>query len=338
MKNLLIRNSAHTPNMREKLYLSGISLLIVISLMIIGVNRPQLHWFWAIVIMAVLGLWAVILIGRLHQPKVPPRHPPQTAEQTTESSSIAEEQTEMINPKEMIPDGDITEPIQMPYMSRDGINEAELQRIFRTNTDNTSLLEQILHELRLSNQQNLPEPEIEFEIDPSLTPDFDSLPGWIKKNIRSKNEKVVAITRLNWVRAVPSVSSMVLVTIGLWTPYIYFLPSGGLIFSLVFFSWLVAMIVAVVAFLKFIRYAYIWTDTRIIRYRGILNIQTATIPYNQVTDFTCDRPFFGRILGYWHVHIETPGQDQRVQEEWFLKGDEAHVIYVDTLVNAKSNM
>lgn len=55
---------------------------------------------------------------------------------------------------------------------------------------------------------------------------------------------------------------------------------------------------------------FVITNMRVFRIHGILSQQIATMPLARILDFTVDKPFLGRILGYGHFVFESAAQSQ----------------------------
>jgi hypothetical protein len=53
----------------------------------------------------------------------------------------------------------------------------------------------------------------------------------------------------------------------------------------------------------------VMTNQRIINISGLLNRRVASLPLTMMTDFTYQRPFLGRILGYGTLRVESAGKE-----------------------------
>jgi uncharacterized membrane protein YdbT with pleckstrin-like domain len=84
--------------------------------------------------------------------------------------------------------------------------------------------------------------------------------------------------------------------------------------------WLVQSLLWYVAVGALLRYAwkvlewwievFIITDKRFMVTSGIIETKNGMMPITKVTDLTFERPFFGQLLGYGTLHVESAGQVQ----------------------------
>jgi uncharacterized membrane protein YdbT with pleckstrin-like domain len=62
------------------------------------------------------------------------------------------------------------------------------------------------------------------------------------------------------------------------------------------------------------RDVFVLTVERVFRISGIFDQKKATAPVSRLLDITVDKPFFGRMLGYGHLILETAAQEQGLRE------------------------
>lgn len=78
------------------------------------------------------------------------------------------------------------------------------------------------------------------------------------------------------------------------------------------------------------------TDRRIFEVSGLIARRVASMPLTKVTDMTYHRSLLGRLLGYGDLRVESPGQEQSVEQIAFLPKPDDFYRTVTSLVMAKS--
>lgn len=96
------------------------------------------------------------------------------------------------------------------------------------------------------------------------------------------------------------------------------------------------------AFLVVLRFAYqvmewwverlVVTDKRFILTHGVFTTEVLMMPITKVTDLTYQRPFWGRVLGYGTVIVESAGQIQALNHITFLPSPEDFYDTISELV------
>jgi hypothetical protein len=59
---------------------------------------------------------------------------------------------------------------------------------------------------------------------------------------------------------------------------------------------------------------FVLTVERVFRVSGLINQKKATAPVSRLLDITVDKPFYGRLLGYGHLVLETAAQEQGLRK------------------------
>lgn len=200
-----------------------------------------------------------------------------------------------------------------------------LEKIVESNEQIVERLDVIVADIR--------PPETEFEIDPTITPTYESLPSFIKKRL-SSGQTVVVLTKLHWVRKLPAWLLLFGVTFGYWWAYSSLVTNvaGSLLLGVAIFAAVIAY--PVIALLKLYHRMIAWTNEGIFHYRGIITIYRDYISYSKITDFTSEEPLAGRILGYFTVVVETPGQKQAINRVAFLSAGARKVNYLNSFVTS----
>ena len=60
------------------------------------------------------------------------------------------------------------------------------------------------------------------------------------------------------------------------------------------------------------------TDTRVLRLRGPISKQRATVPIGRILDITVEKPLLGQLLGYGHLIFESAAQVQGLRDIRFM--------------------
>ena len=100
-------------------------------------------------------------------------------------------------------------------------------------------------------------------------------------------------------------------------------------------------LVAVAGVLRFGWKFWLWwvdrivvTNRRLFEVSGIFTRRVASMPLAKVTDMTYQRTLLGRILGYGHMVLESPGQKQALARIGFLPNPDDFYRTVTSLVMA----
>jgi len=100
-------------------------------------------------------------------------------------------------------------------------------------------------------------------------------------------------------------------------------------------------LVAVVGVLRFGWKFWLWwvdriivTNRRLFEVSGILTRRVGSMPLAKVTDMTYQRTIMGRLLGYGHMVLESPGQKQALARIGYLPNPDDFYRTVTSLVMA----
>ena len=100
-------------------------------------------------------------------------------------------------------------------------------------------------------------------------------------------------------------------------------------------------LVAVVGVIRFGWKFWLWwadriivTNRRLFEVSGIFTRRVASMPLAKVTDMTYQRTFLGRVFGYGHMVLESPGQKQALAKIGFLPNPDDFYRTVTSLVMA----
>lgn len=88
-------------------------------------------------------------------------------------------------------------------------------------------------------------------------------------------------------------------------------PYIGTAYSLLFVSFIiVAILVCLVGYLKYITYKFALDENALHIERGILNREIISIPYRQIQNINIDRNLFNRLLGLSNLIITTAAHEE----------------------------
>lgn len=117
------------------------------------------------------------------------------------------------------------------------------------------------------------------------------------------------ISQRRWRRLTVSVALIILV--------LAVAQLGSVTFAMV--VWLLAVLRFTYRFIMFAFYELLFiTNRRLMLSRGFLGAEVDSIPLTRATDIAYRRSFWGEILGYGQVRVETAGQDQALSFIDFL--------------------
>jgi len=98
----------------------------------------------------------------------------------------------------------------------------------------------------------------------------------------------------------------------------HYLPTSALVDNLTFY-------LALAAVIRFTLQTILWwierlviTDKRVMLGEGLLTLNLGMMPLSKVTDLTFQRTFWGRLLGYGTLIVESAGQIQALNEIKFI--------------------
>lgn len=93
-----------------------------------------------------------------------------------------------------------------------------------------------------------------------------------------------------------------------------YLPGNALIDNLTFYLALAAVVRFTVQTLLWWTERIVITDKRVMLAEGIITLNVGMMPLSKVTDLTFRRTFWGRIMGYGTLVVESAGQIQALNQ------------------------
>lgn len=110
-----------------------------------------------------------------------------------------------------------------------------------------------------------------------------------------------------------------------------FFVDSGLVLALIWIGWAVLLGWQAWKFAAWKLAYFLVTEHRVMLITGVLGRRVDMMPLAKVTDLTVDRSFLGRLLGYGTVVLESPGQDQALQNVEYMPDPEAVYLEISAL-------
>jgi hypothetical protein len=104
------------------------------------------------------------------------------------------------------------------------------------------------------------------------------------------------------------------ILLAVWLFFFFLLRSGTDALGFVGLISLVLLLHGSYLVLRESKDVFVLTVERVFRISGLVNQKKATAPVTRLLDITVDKPFFGRLLGYGHLVLETAAQEQGLRE------------------------
>jgi uncharacterized membrane protein YdbT with pleckstrin-like domain len=157
----------------------------------------------------------------------------------------------------------------------------------------------------------------------------------ISRKLLSTDEHVVVSTRTH-VKAL-LVPALLLILLAAVAGYLSSLPSGGarplLVVLIWAFAFLLAILLVLMPFLRWLTTSYTVTDRRLITRTGILSRQGHDIPLARINDVAYEHGVFDRMLGCGTLVISDASQQGRVTLPDIPHVEQVHLKISDLLYN-----
>jgi hypothetical protein len=104
------------------------------------------------------------------------------------------------------------------------------------------------------------------------------------------------------------------ILLAVWLFLLFWLRSGTDALGLISLVSLALILHGGYLLLRESRDVFVLTVERVFRISGLINQKKATAPVSRLLDITVDKPFYGRLLGYGHLVLETAAQEQGLRK------------------------